>query len=91
MDYTIQYFIFLKLTWLLKLQEAQDQWKSTLNQTVFRVFNNYSTIFLLLIRNFRNNLLSRENKIFVSIYTFKKKAFIIDVRIFISVYKLNTY
>ena len=27
----------LQLTWLLKLQEAQDQWKSTLNQTVFRV------------------------------------------------------
>ena len=25
------------MTWLMKLQEAQDQWKSTLNQTVFRV------------------------------------------------------
>lgn len=26
----------IKMTWLMKLQEAQDQWKSTLNQTVFR-------------------------------------------------------
>ena len=29
-----------KLTWLTRLQEAQEQWKSTLNQTVFRVSNN---------------------------------------------------